>query len=1178
MGFAHGWLRGELRRPEMSLDVALFGAGVDDLTVEALTAAVEATPERVAAEGLLARRGTAVLSGSAGLDAIVWPVGSFFSDERVPGEQTPTTETSSMDGRLSGNLQVRGFDLVQVSQLATLPENLRLAGLTTGDVQLGGTILNPEASGRLAISGLRGTDETRNVAVGPLEFTGTFAADRDSVRLEGGRADSEAGSLTLSGELGGWNAEEGPVVAARFEATDLPLSAYLPTGGAAGLLEGMIDRVSGTVTGPLGEPWPSLRASLAADELRFGRRRATDLRADLGYSHGVAAANRLTCGVAGGRVRLAGASYQPSDDKLFADLALSDLDAQQLLFLVADIASAGRTSEEAAALRDRIYAYGHRVRGRLSAGRVLVGGTPDALEGRAELLTVSRVELDRRSVPGLTAGFRFSGLALREPEGDAPPPSPRDGVPAALAHLRVEGLRAESDPIAGGAILVHGADITRDATIDMAGNMEVVVEADLVPLGAVNDWLPPGLGVGGQLSLTVRATGPVDDPEIEGSLDVLNPTVAGVRFDLLQAANVALSEDSIVMTGGLLKRGLNEVQAEGSLPFDRDRLQLDRKGPVAFRAQVEELPAAVPLDLAEEFTARQPSAGGASTFWGRCQANGLLTAWLTVEGTLGRPEVTGGISIEPGATFRLAGWPSDSTIADISGDVLLGPSPTGVGSTVEAFNLGGRWQETRFTVEGAAEVSRLEPDEWLRNRVDELTLKVTADRQPLPGGTVAKDLRVAAQARTDAEGRHVVTVQEGTARLGRGSATLAGHVIVDTLDPRQFGMLPCDLRLLLDRAQVRYGTLLDRAQVDGAVVARKFASRDGRPLPEWFLAGRGPDDSLDPSAPLRIASATLDSPAERGRLEVTRATLGLPSRERTAGSEETAATPAAGAKKALLGSPAYLPSPRLDLTVGVGHSVDFETVIAKAEVTPDPDALRITGTPQAPEVHGSASLRHGSLRLLRGNLEVPEAGVRVALSPLPYAGAQPPLRRELQMTSEVWGRAEGIVSGTTPTGETIGPIDVELELSGGLPPDHVLVTRSDPPLTSEEVYELLAVGPLAPGGQLASDRSQTVDEMIAGAVASRVFRGVLEPLEEELSETLGLEQFDIRVGLNQPVEFRVGKYLIDNLLVSYSRTAGGPEEEYDLRVSYKLKDRYQVTWHADERQQSAFAVEYRWQF
>jgi hypothetical protein len=719
--------------------------------------------------------------------------------------------------------------------------------------------------------------------------------------------------------------------------------------------------------------------------------------------------------------------------------------------------------------------------------------------------------------------------------------------------------------------------------------MELVAEADLVPMAAINEWLPRGLAVGGDLALTVRAQGPTENPRVVGSFEVFRPTVAGVKFDLLQAAQVEVRPTEIAMTDGLLKLGSNEVQARGSLPFNRERLRLDPDGKVAFEAHVDDLPAQVLVDLADQLGARRSATGAPPSFWGRCKADGLLAARLNVAGTLRQPEVTGGVGIAQGATFRMAGWSSHNTITDIGGDLLLGPSPTGVGATVEALDVRGKWQNTQFALDGQAEVSHLAPDELLGNRVDQLTLTVdTLDggRQRFPGGTVARDLHAALKARTHADGWHVVSVEKGSARLGRGTATLTGNVLVDSLDVRKLARLPCDLRLAFDKAEVQYESMLPRAQLDGVVVARKFASATGQALPDWFLAGKTADDSLDPEAPLLIATAAKGAPSARGALEVTRATLGLPPRKSGPEGAPPARPPSQpGEPRTVLGLPSSLPSPRLDLTVALGRSVDFQALVARRTfvvahggVVPDPAALRLSGTPQAPELHASASMRNGGLRLLRGTLEVPNAGVSVDITPLPQTGLQPPARRELALASSVWGHAEGNVSGTGASGEPLGPFKIALDLGGALPPDHVLTASSEPPLSTSEVNELLAIAPVRPGEQPSADRGEGIDDMLANAVASRMFHGVLAPLQQELSETLGLEQFDITVGVNQPVELRVGKYLVKDLLVSYRRTAGGTDEEYDLRVSYQLKGRYETSWHTDERGRSEFAVQYRWRF
>ncbi|MBM3473134.1 MAG: hypothetical protein FJX75_07710 [Armatimonadetes bacterium] len=1187
-GFAHGFVRGEWSAPQVTADVAVFGGGFGRIATDALTASVAASPSEASVSNLVACRGAAVLTGAAALREIVWPPGSRFSKEPPPPEDAPEVE-AEVDGKLEGSVQVAGLDLARSDDFLELPASVRLAGVVTADLQIGGILQEPWAEGQVAASHVRVAQRKGDLAAGPIEYTGHVAATRDRVALSEGSATSEAGSLKVSGEVSGFRAEEGPTLLADFRAREVPLWAYAPAKGTAGLVDGTVESLEGTVAGPLSAPWPKVHAEVYAPEVRLARRRATEVRTRLDYSDGVLSVTGLTCGVAGGGLEVRSASYRPSDRKLFADLTARDLDARELVFLAADVAARGQDDPDTITRRNRMYAYGHRVRGRLSASQVAVGGFPGNLEGRVKGLAAYRVEVDRKSVPGLTADFHFAGLAL-DATKPRPPEGEEGGPPAALAHARVDGLRVRSDPIGDGVILVHGGDVTRGGSVDWSpeGAMELVAEADLVPMGAINEWLPRGLAVGGDLALTVRAEGPTEDPRVVGSFEVFRPTVAGVEFDLLQAAQVEVRPTEIAMTDGLLKLGSNEVQAHGSLPFDRDRLRLDLDGRVAFEAHVDDLPAHVLVDLADELGAGPSATGAPPSFWSRCKADGLLTARLNVAGTLRQPEVTGGVGIAQGATFRLADWSSQNTITDIGGDLLLGRSPTGVGATVEALNVRGKWQNTQFALDGQAEVSHLDPNELLDNRIDELTLTVDTPeggKQRFPGGTVARDLHAVVKARTHEDGWHVVSVEKGSAQLGRGTATLTGSVLVDSLGVRKLAQLPCDLRLALDKAEMQYESMLPRAQVDGAIVARKFASATGRALPEWFLAGKTADDSLDPGAALLIATAPKGAPGQRGALEVTRATLGLPPRRTP--SEATPARPPAqpGQPRTVVGVPSSLPAPRLDLTVALGRSVDFQALVARRTfvvahggVVPDGTALRLTGTPQAPELHASASMRNGGLRLLRGTLEVPNAGVSVDITPLPEVGGHPPVRRELALTSRVWGHAEGNVSGSGASGEPLGPFKIALDLGGALPPDHVLTASSEPPLSTSEVNELLAIAPVRPGEQLSADRGEGIDDMLANAVASRMFHGVLAPLQQELRETLGLEQFDITVGVNQPVELRVGKYLVKNLLVSYRRTAGGPDEEYDLRVSYQVKGRYETSWHSDERRRSEFAVQYQWRF
>jgi len=330
-------------------------------------------------------------------------------------------------------------------------------------------------------------------------------------------------------------------------------------------------------------------------------------------------------------------------------------------------------------------------------------------------------------------------------------------------------------------------------------------------------------------------------------------------------------------------------------------------------------------------------------------------------------------------------------------------------------------------------------------------------------------------------------------------------------------------------------------------------------------------------------------------VELTRTTAGIPIPLFGGGSkpEKEGAAPRKTNAILVQGLPHTLPAPTLNVGLAIGHSVSIETALLKGEFVPDRQALLVRGTPQAPEIAGRAQLRRGSIRLLRGNLEIPDAHGSIKVNPVALASTvdgagaddpkvslagvvEPP--RTLEVEGSIYGRAEGTVSGTDLDGSSIGPVKITLEISGELPPPFDIRTTSNPPVSDEESLRLLTFGQSRPGEEVVSGDAVSADQMVAQALSDRLMRGVLQPLEEEISSVLGLEQFQIGVGLNQPVQMRVGKYLVDNLLLSYERGAGGPDDEFDLRLSYALKDRYQATWHTDEDQRQEVTVEYTWQF
>ncbi|MGQ9732143.1 MAG: translocation/assembly module TamB domain-containing protein [Candidatus Zipacnadales bacterium] len=1174
-GFAHGVVEGDLESPQAFANLAIFDGGVHDYVADVATAAINASPNKVQLTDVRVCKGTGVLEAEATLSEIEWPTGSIFADKHAGTTENRAVEQSFADGTLTGFARIGGLDLSQLAALVELPSHWRLAGVVESPaLHLSGTLRTPQLSGDIFISHVKASYGPQEISVGPFSIRARLEADQDAIRLLEGTAASAVGSLQVTGSVSGWNAEEGPVVLTDFVAHDLPISAYLPAKGPAALIEGTVRRLAGSAVGPLVAPWPTVTARLEAEELRFGRRSAQALTADLRYEQGTLAAYNVGCDIAGGQLTVRAASYHPGEQKLFAQVSAKGLSASEALFLLGDIAQGGRTDADSLSLRDRFYAFGHRIRGTLSVDEVLVGGTLTGLQGRVKGLLAEQSRFDGKPLPRLETSFRFAGLAplASLPAGEASRFAP------ALAHLRVDDLQVVTVGPGEGQLTIGGSKAGTLAQVHLDGTLDMVVDAWEIPVDEINAWLPEWLDVGGEMSFTVAATGPADSPKITASANVRHPTVAGVTFDTLDLFRIDVEPDAIVLAGSLLKRDQHELRAVGRLPFNRDSLTLKREGEVALRAQANELPLGVILELANEFVAHAKAPATRPSYLSQCKATGLVTALLDISGDLNAPEIDGHLYLEDTGSLRLPNGQRPIELTNLGFDARFARSPRGGGVWIEINAANATWDNTRFLLSGVLDVSHLALDDLLSNRMEGLTLTVSADSQQL-AGTGLKDVKLVVNGHTDEEGWHVFEVQEGSATVGRGTATLEGVVLVDTLEPKWLGHVPCDLRLVLRKAEVEHDPFIKRAQLDGIVVARKFASRTGRALPEWFLARRVTGDSLEASAPILVASIPADRPSARQPIEISKARIGMPSRAYSETGDRRAS--ASGGKPSptptLLGAPASFPSPQFDITFAIGHHVHLNWPIIKAEFIPDPTAIVIRGTPQAPTLQARASLRAGSLRLLRGSLSIPEAHVTADVTPAPYASEVAPRRRELTVASELRGRAEGTISGTTFTGERIAPTKVTLQLTGELGRYRVS-TESDRPLSDEEIYSLLAMAPLRPGHEVVSDRDLTTDEMIAQSLATRAMRGVLEPLQEELADVLGLEEFEVIVGLNQPVQFRIGKYLIDDLLISYTRSAGGPEEQFDLRLSYNIKDRYSLSWHTDERKRQQIGVEYRWSF
>jgi autotransporter translocation and assembly factor TamB len=73
--------------------------------------------------------------------------------------------------------------------------------------------------------------------------------------------------------------------------------------------------------------------------------------------------------------------------------------------------------------------------------------------------------------------------------------------------------------------------------------------------------------------------------------------------------------------------------------------------------------------------------------------------------------------------------------------------------------------------------------------------------------------------------------------------------------------------------------------------------------------------------------------------------------------------------------------------------------------------------------------------------------------------------------------------------------------------------------------------------------------------------------------------FEVSFAFDQPVDVRIGSYLVEDLLITYETGVyGGVDSDDKLKVSYRVERRFELTYETTERDGNRFLVEYVHQF
>ncbi len=652
---------------------------------------------------------------------------------------------------------------------------------------------------------------------------------------------------------------------------------------------------------------------------------------------------------------------------------------------------------------------------------------------------------------------------------------------------------------------------------DLEGEISMLVEVYALDLARQGDWIPASFGpVGGQLNLTVQVTGPHEAPNLLASVDVIDAERYGARFELVSAPVITVDGQTIDIDSLELRHGDEQILVDGQIPFTWDPLGLVADGPLRVVARTENAdlgffpPMIARLIYGEEAEGRLLS---------ELEAQGALNSQVEITGSLAHPQLHGALSLAEGQV-ALPGL--GDPIEDIALEAKF--SRLGGETLFELTQLHARVDSTTMDVYGRAQLATFTAAALHRNEYD-FTARIASPSQVFGGGVTMTNVGGEIQLHTIDRGRQLLTVDALGGEVGGGRVFLNGSVALESFLPSRIAGNQFNLALRVDRMRTKYSHVFS-GMIDGEIVARTPA----------------------PDEPVRIA----------GALEVSHATIGVP---RSKGTRE-------GELRAM---GADFPAPSFELEVLIGPDVQVEGGGMVAPLQPTEYALLLSGTPQRPVLQGRIEVQQGEASVPGGVLDIEGGGVQYMIRPA-FGVRKPPVK--LVVEGRVWGTARRMIPSAVVNGREVGPVEITLEVSGTLPANILITARSTPPMAEEEIYALLGTQPFLGGLGGEGDLADMMSKQFLSALGTAFRHYIFQPFEEELKEMLGLAIFEMNFAFDQPLEVRVGRYLVKDLLVTYQRSLTGDEEAFDLEISYKIRDEVEVSYQTDETDEDKLLIQY----
>jgi hypothetical protein len=233
-------------------------------------------------------------------------------------------------------------------------------------------------------------------------------------------------------------------------------------------------------------------------------------------------------------------------------------------------------------------------------------------------------------------------------------------------------------------------------------------------------------------------------------------------------------------------------------------------------------------------------------------------------------------------------------------------------------------------------------------------------------------------------------------------------------------------------------------------------------------------------------------------------------------------------------------------------------------------------------VTGRITLAEGVLTLPTARFKILPPGV-ISLNYPVYDAGQPTfslnvdsLKAQTSLTAtSLAGVRKRYKVTVTVSGPLSGSSGNRFETRSGLR----LLFETDPPdlaLSQSALAQRLA-GALI-GVENINQFGQNPGQAFASALTNVLTSSYLPGAFDRIAAATGFEEFAINYDPVQRLTLSLSRHLFGPLYVSYFRTLEGAQEKYDLKLSFRFRERYQLSYDLDEQHTQRFLLEGVWRF